>query len=80
MGKKSYQDYINQHVLDVNQWIRDYAKQNGLLLLDLQPVISDDKGWRKKEYATKDGSHISEKGYEKLTEYATRVLEEYFRK
>jgi lysophospholipase L1-like esterase len=78
-GKKSYQDYINQNVLEMNQWIRDYAKENELLLLDLQPVIADNKGKRKKEYATEDGSHISDKGYEKLTKYATKVLNEHFR-
>jgi lysophospholipase L1-like esterase len=78
LGKQSYQDYVNQHVMDVNQWIRDYAEQNDLLLLDLQAVISDENGRREKEYAVKDGSHISQKGYEKLTEYAQGVLKQYF--
>jgi lysophospholipase L1-like esterase len=79
LGKESYQDYINQHVLDINKWIRDYAEKHDLLLLDLQPVIADENGQRKKEYAVKDGSHISEEGYEKLTEYANSVLQQYFK-
>ena len=79
LGKESYQDYVNQHVIDVNQWIRDYAEQNDLLLLDLQPVISEENGRREKEYATKDGSHISQEGYKKLTKYAQGVLKQYFK-
>jgi lysophospholipase L1-like esterase len=78
LGKESYQDYVNQHVMDVNKWLRNYADQHDLLLLDLHAVISEGNGRRQKEYATKDGSHISQKGYEKLTEYAHGVLEQYF--
>jgi len=78
LGKKSYQDYVNQHVMDVNQWLRDYADQQDLLLLDLQPVVSEENGRRKKEYAVKDGSHISENRYEKLTDFAWGVLSKYF--
>ena len=79
LGKESYQDYINQHVLDLNKWVRGYAEKHDLLLLDLQPVISDETGQRQKEYAVKDGSHISPAGYEKLTEYARPVLQRYFK-
>jgi lysophospholipase L1-like esterase len=78
LGKKSYQDYVNKHVLETNKWLKNYAMKQNLLLLDLQPVISDENGRRQKEYATKDGSHISQKGYDKLTEYAQGVLEQYF--
>jgi lysophospholipase L1-like esterase len=78
LGKEGYQDYVNQHVMDVNQWVRDYADQHDLLLLDLQPVIANENGRRQKECAAKDGSHISQKGYEKLTEYAQSVLGTYF--
>jgi lysophospholipase L1-like esterase len=79
MGKKSYQDYINQQVLDMNQWLKNYAKENNLLILDLQPVISGKHGKRMKEYATNDGSHISKKGYERLTLYARGILAGYLR-
>jgi lysophospholipase L1-like esterase len=74
LGKKSYQDYVNQHVLDTNKWLKDFANQQNLLLLDLQPIISDSRNVRKKGYATEDGTHISSKGYEKLTLYARNQL------
>ncbi len=77
--KKSYQDYVNQHVLDTNRWLKDFANQQNLLLLDLQPIISDSRNVRKKEYATEDGTHISSKGYEKLTLYARNQLLGYFK-
>ena len=79
LGKKSYQDYVNRHVISVNEWMRDYAEQQNLLLLDLQKVISDENGLRKKECATEDGSHISEKGYAELEKYAKGVLRTYFK-
>ena len=79
LGKKSYQDYVNQHLLETNKWLKNYAMNQNQLLLDLQPVISDENGRREKEYAVKDGSHIYQKGYEKLTEYAQGVLAQYFK-
>ncbi|MBM4340550.1 MAG: hypothetical protein FJ110_13535 [Deltaproteobacteria bacterium] len=69
LGKESYQGYVNKHVLTVNQWIEAFAREEGILLLDFQPVLSDPKGVRKREFATPDGSHISQKGYETLTLY-----------
>ena len=79
MGKQSYQDYINRHVLAMNQWVREYAKAQGLALLDLQPLLSDAQGIRKMEYATEDGIHVSSKGYEKLTSYASGVLVDHLK-
>ncbi len=73
-GKESYQNYVNEHVLAMNQWLREYAKAHDLLLLDLQAALSDRRGMRKKEYTTEDGMHISKKGYETLTFYARDVL------
>jgi len=78
LGKKSYQDYVNQHVMEVNQWLKDYAEQQKLLLLDLQPVISRGDSKRKKEYATEDGTHISDAGYSALTDYSKKTLKGYF--
>lgn len=74
LGQESYQTYVNKHVAAVNQWIKEYVRENGLLLLDFQPVLSDAKGVRKKEFATKDGSHISPDGYEALTLYTKNRL------
>lgn len=74
LGQESYQAYVNKHVRDVNQWIKDFARENGLFLLDFEPILSDAKGFRKKEFATPDGSHISPKGYEALTLYTENRL------
>lgn len=68
-GKECYQDYVNKNVRAVNQWIREYSRDNNVMLLDFESVLSDDTGSRKKEYADDDGSHISPRGYEKLTGY-----------
>jgi len=67
MGKESYQDQVNGHVRELNRWLRGYAEQEGLLLLDLEPVLSDESGTRKKEFAKEDGSHIPQAGYDALT-------------
>jgi len=74
LGKTSYQEYVNGHVLETNRWIRDFARENSILLLDFQPLIADEKGFRKKEFATEDGTHISAAAYEKLTAYAQETL------
>lgn len=74
LGKSSYQDYVNQHVDEINQWISNYAVQKKILLLDLKSVLADEKGYRRKSYATRDGSHISVKGYKALTTYTEEKL------
>ena len=80
LGKESYQAYVNKHVMAVNQWIKEFARGEGILLLDFQPVLSDAKGVRKKEFATKDGSHISPEGYEKMTSYVKEKMGKYSKK
>lgn len=78
MGKQSYQDYINGQVLQLNDWLRDLAKREGLLLLDLQPVVSDrSSGQRRAGFAKEDGSHLTPAAYEALTGYAVPVLEQH---
>jgi lysophospholipase L1-like esterase len=69
LGKQSYQTAINRHVLTTNDWLRDLARREGLLLLDIQPLMSDATGLRRKEYAAADGSHISPAGYQALSEH-----------
>lgn len=69
MGKTSYQEYINGHVMHVNQWLKQYADENGILLLDLQAVLAEGGVMRKTRYAQADGSHISDEGYQRIGEY-----------
>jgi len=69
MGKTSYQEYINGHVMRVNQWLKQYADEKGILLLDLQAVLAEGDVMRKTRYAQADGSHISDEGYRRIGEY-----------
>ena len=73
-GGESYQDYVNRHVLRTNQWIREYAHEQRIQVLDFQPLLSDGEGRRKPEYATDDGSHLSAKAYSRLSQYAVEKM------
>jgi len=73
-GVESYQDYVNRGVLDTNRWIREYAREQGIPILDLQPLLADERGRRKKEYAVEDGSHLSAAAYKRLSEYAGKHI------
>jgi lysophospholipase L1-like esterase len=74
LGKTSYQEYVNGHVLEMNRWLKEFGRDQKIVVLDFQPVISEASGFRKKEYATEDGTHISLAGYEKLTAYVRATL------
>lgn len=76
LGRQSYQAYINRHVLDTNVWLREVARQQRLLLLDLQPQLAGPDGFRRREFSSPDGSHISAAGYQTLTRYAQPILVE----
>ena len=73
-GKEGYSARINKPVRAVNAWLRDYAKKEGLRLLDVEQLFDDDDGFRKTEYTTDDGSHISPEGYAALTSYAQAIF------
>ena len=67
-GKKSYQDYINGHVMEMNHWVRRIAEEKKLTVLDFEKVLADEKGRRRVEYTTEDGTHLSPKAYAALTD------------
>lgn len=69
-GKENYRDQINSHVIEVNQWIRGLAAEQKLVLLDFEKALADEDGRRKREYTTEDGTHLSARAYEALTQYA----------
>jgi lysophospholipase L1-like esterase len=75
-GKQSFQQYISTNVMSVNRWVRDYAKQQGYPLLDIEHLMTNEEGNRKTGYFTEDLSHITEKAYQDLDHYATSQLEE----
>jgi len=70
LGKPSYQDYVNGHVKETNRWLRDLAASEGIALLDLETVLVDQQGVRRKDFSRPDGSHISLQGYEALMRYS----------
>jgi lysophospholipase L1-like esterase len=75
-GKESYQDWVNRHVMELNNWLRAMAVQRGMLLLDLERATADDDGRRLPAFAAADGSHITPAGYEHITAYAQPLLEQ----
>lgn len=77
LGRQSYMDYVNRHVLDTNQWLREVAFTRGLLLLDLEAALSNGNGQRRRAYTAADGSHITAEGYEALTQYALPLLRDH---
>jgi lysophospholipase L1-like esterase len=78
-GKESYQDGINRSVMRVNEWLKDSAREQGLLVLDLQQVLSEAGSTRRKsEFTQPDGSHLTAAAYQALTVYANSVLENHF--
>ncbi len=78
LGRSSYQDYVNTHVVATNQWIRETAAREGLLLLDFERVVSGPDGRRRREFAQPDGSHLTEAAYAAMTRYAEPILARHF--
>jgi lysophospholipase L1-like esterase len=73
-GKVSYGAAVNGHVRDINAWLRDYARQEGIRLLDFEKALDDGNGFRRIEYTSGDGTHISPEGYAVLTALARERL------
>ena len=75
-GKQSFQQYISSNVMEVNRWIRDYAKQKGYPVLDIEQLMTNEEGNRKAGYFTPDLSHITEQAYQDLDSFSQPILEE----
>jgi len=73
LGKKSYQERVNDQVRDVNEFLRRQAAQQGLQVLDFERAMDNGEGFRRPEFSTPDGSHISQAGYDRLTAYTRSV-------
>jgi lysophospholipase L1-like esterase len=73
-GKQGYSSWVNEHVRAVNAWLRTYAAQERLQLLDFEKVFDDGTGFRKLDYSSDDGTHISAAGYAALTKYTQAQL------
>jgi lysophospholipase L1-like esterase len=69
LGKTSYHEYVNGHIMRANQWLKAYAQEKGVVLLDLQELLAEGGIARKPKYSQQDGSHISDEGYRRIAEY-----------
>ncbi len=51
-------------ILDYNDWVREYAQKNGIIILDLEQAVrvSEENRYLKPELTT-DGLHLNEKAY-----------------
>jgi lysophospholipase L1-like esterase len=74
MGKTSYPRAINAEVMKANVWVRQLARERGLALLDLQPLIADEDGYRIEKYAQPDGGHLNDAAYRLLTARMAPVI------
>lgn len=73
-GRQNYRVVVNNHVKEVNAWLRQYAREQNLPLLDLERAVDSGNGSRREEYDDEDGSHVNPEGYAALTRYATQQL------
>ncbi len=77
-GREGYQDVINRHVRETNTWLKTFAARERLLLLDFEAVLAEPGGGpRRREFVQPDGSHLTEAGYQALSEYARPILERH---
>jgi lysophospholipase L1-like esterase len=76
MGKRSFQDYISVNVMAVNEWIRNYANEHGVAVLEIEKLMTNAQGYRKEGYYTEDLSHITEQAYQDLQAFAKPFLQQ----
>lgn len=77
LRRPGYQDYVNGHVAATNEWIREFARTRGLLLVDVARVVSTPDGVRRREFAQDDGSHLTPAAYDAITRFSRPVLERH---
>lgn len=75
-GKQSYARFVSDEVIAVNEWMRGYAAERGIPLLDIERLFAAEDGLRRRDYTADDGSHITPAGYQALTRYTDQHLPE----
>lgn len=67
-----------QSLVQYNQWVRQYAGQHGLGLLDLEAALRTDESTRylRDEFAASDGSHLNAAAYRVLDNTLRAALSE----
>ena len=62
-----------ERLLAINRWLRDYCVASGLVYLDYQAALVDDKGMLKKEFSD-DGLHPNATGYKLMAPLADAAI------
>ena len=65
-----------ESLVEYNEWVRQYAQQHGVMLLDLESALHTDETGRylRDEFATSDGSHLNAAAYAVLDEVLRKTL------
>ncbi|MCU7947955.1 MAG: hypothetical protein KZQ72_15180 [Candidatus Thiodiazotropha sp. (ex Cardiolucina cf. quadrata)] len=61
-------------MLAVNEWVRSYAKDQGISVIEIEKLMTNEEGNRKAGYFKEDLSHITEQAYRDLQAYALPLL------
>jgi lysophospholipase L1-like esterase len=62
-------------IVELNQWIKDYATRNNLIYLDYFSAMVDDKGMLRADLA-EDGLHPNGKGYAIMAPLAQKAIDQ----
>ena len=65
-----------ESLLQYNAWVRHYARQQGIVLLDLESALRIDESghFLRQEYAAADGTHLNAAAYEALDKLLRETL------
>jgi len=64
-----------EEIVELNQWIKDYATENGIVYLDYYSALIDDQKMFRKEL-TFDGLHPNDAGYAVMAPLAEKAIAE----
>jgi lipolytic protein G-D-S-L family len=63
----------NSDIKEINEKLEDYCEDNDITYIDMYDLLKDEEGNLKEEY-TKDGLHLSDKGYEVVTKEIKQII------
>ena len=68
-------EFSNDDIKDINKKLESLAKDEKITYIDMFSELVDDEGNLKIEY-TNEGLHISDEGYDKITEVLNKYIKE----
>lgn len=69
LGRTGYADRINTQVMNSNRWLKKFAAERKLPVLDLQHALAPEGFYRERRYSLPDGSHLTPAAYAALNLY-----------